>query len=44
MHPLLIEKEKGCSAAILHSSVLAHNLYKKMGFKDYVDIELYLLR
>lgn len=44
MHPLLIEKEKGCSAAILHSSVLGYNLYKEIGFKDYVDIDLYLLR
>jgi len=39
----LIEAQKlGYEIAILHSSEMGFNVYKKMGFKEYCTIEMYI--
>lgn len=39
--PTFQAKLKGYESAILHSSELGHNVYKKLGFKDYFNIGIY---
>ncbi|HEC40123.1 hypothetical protein LCGC14_1291340 [marine sediment metagenome] len=40
--PLNEAKKLGYEIAILHSSEMAFNMYKRMGFKEYCTIELYV--
>jgi len=40
--PLIEAKNLGYETAILHSSEMAYNMYKKMGFKEYCTIEMYI--
>jgi len=40
--PLIEAKELGYETAILHSSEMGYNVYKKMGFKEYCTIEMYM--
>ncbi|MHA1986819.1 MAG: GNAT family N-acetyltransferase [Promethearchaeota archaeon] len=40
--PLIEAKNLGYEIAILHSSEMGYNTYKKMGFKEYCTIEMYI--
>ncbi|MFC5528813.1 GNAT family N-acetyltransferase [Cohnella yongneupensis] len=44
LHPLLEAKAIGCEAAILHATPQGYPVYKKIGFQELVQVEMYLMQ